>query len=190
MFIGFGGDFVASVYIGLDKYNMTIPYKARTFMMGPGIAAYTWGTLLGELENKNIFPGSPIPKVKEDEADIMYVSRCKPYGERDNSGNRDVYMVDASPEGNCVSDSSWLFVGVDFLAGTYTFPECDEFSVMTPAMVPSSKLKNMSFVCNMSATGQVIPPNQPTSSTSSTSTTSVTNTTTITTTTATTQVAP
>ncbi|NOZ91911.1 PBP1A family penicillin-binding protein [bacterium 3DAC] len=175
-FIGFGGDFVASVYIGLDKYDMKLPYKARTFMMGPGIAAYTWGTLLGELETKKLFPGSPIPKIKEENTDIMSLSRCKPYGERDNGNNKDIYLVNAAPEGNCVPDSSWLLVGVDFLAGTYTFPECDEFSMMTPAMVPYEQLQNMSFVCNISATGQVSPVG--TASTSSTTTTSTTATTT------------
>ena len=177
-FIGFGGDFVASVYIGLDKYDMKLPYKARRFMMGPGIAAYTWGTLLGELESKNLFKGSPIPKVKEEDVDIMQLSRCKPYGEKDNGSNIDLYMVEAAPEGECISDSSWLFVGVDFLAGTYTFPECDEFSIMTPAMVPSEQLRNMSFVCNMAAinpsmvTASTTSTTQETSSTTSTSQTS------------------
>ncbi len=170
-FIGFGGDFVASVYIGLDKYDMTLPYKARRFMMGPGIAAYTWGTLLGELEQKNLFPGTPIPKIKEDEADVMSVSRCKPYGERDHSGNTDLYLVDAAPEGECVLDADWLLVGIDYLAGTYTFPECDEYSMMTPAMVPAKELKNMSFVCNISATHQIHQPTTPTTATTATTST-------------------
>jgi len=179
-FIGFGGDFVASVYIGLDKYDMKLPYKARTFMMGPGIAAYTWGTLLGKLETTNLFPGSPIPKVKEEKADIVPIARCKPYGEKDKNGEKDLYLIGTEPEGKCVPDTSWILVGVDFLAGTYTFPECDEYSIMTPAMVPYEQLQNMSFVCNISATEQVTPPN-PTTSTETTTTSTVATSTTATT---------
>ncbi len=146
-FIGFGGDFVASVYIGLDSYNMKLTGKARKFMMGPGIAAYTWGTLLGKLESQKVFPGTPIPTAPHN---LVQVNRCKIYGENDPQGETEEYADYATPEGRCPTEGVWAFVGVDYYAKTYTLPTCDEFSIMKKAMVPYWILDNFRFICNTS----------------------------------------
>ena len=157
-FVGFGGDFVAGVYIGLDKYDMNLSKKAKEFMMGPGIGAYTWGTLLGEIQEKEIFSGNPIPQSEYEDIGTISIKRCKPYGEKYDQGKEEWYLVDVTPAGYCVPDDQWVFAGVDFFANTYTFPECDEFSIMTPAMVPFQMLQNMSFVCNISTTSDLAIP--------------------------------
>jgi len=160
-FIGFGGDFVASVYIGLDSYNMKLTGKARRFMMGPGIAAYTWGTLLGKLQSHKVFPGSPIPTAPRN---LVQVSRCKIYGENDPQGETEEYADYATPEGRCPHEGVWAFMGVDYYAKTYTLPTCQEFQIMKKAMVPYWILDSFRFICNTS-TETLTPTNTTTTTT-------------------------